>query len=109
MTAYVQHAVLIVGLWASALSAGFFYTYSISVMPGLAAAEPLSAIRAMQGINAEIRTLVFAFAFFGALLFPLAAALLAWRARDRRVAVLAFISAAVYGAGVFAVTFAVNV
>jgi uncharacterized membrane protein len=108
-TAYAQGGFLLVGLWASALSAGFFYTYSISVMPGLAVAEPQSAIGAMQGINAVIRTPVFAFAFFGALLLPLAAALLAWLARHRRVAALAFMCAALYGAGVFGVTFAFNV
>jgi uncharacterized membrane protein len=50
---YAQHGLIMAGLLASALSAGFFYTYSISVMPGLAAADPSSAIRAMQGINAD--------------------------------------------------------
>jgi uncharacterized membrane protein len=75
VTLYAHRCLFLVGLLACALSAGFFYTYSISVMPGLAAADPLSAIRAMQGINAVIRTPVFAFAFFGALLFPVAAAL----------------------------------
>jgi uncharacterized membrane protein len=89
---YVQHCLIMAGLLASALSAGFFYTYSISVMPGLAAADPSSAIRAMQGINAVIRTPVFAFAFFGALLFPLAVSLAAWIGRARQVAVLAFLS-----------------
>jgi uncharacterized membrane protein len=109
LTAVTRHGLLLVGLLASALSAGFFYSYSISVMPGLSAADPQSAIRAMQGINREIRTPVFAFAFFGALVFPLAAALLAWLGRDRRVAALALSSTVVYAAGVLAVTFAVNV
>jgi hypothetical protein len=59
-----HRCLFLVGLLAGALSAGFFYTYSISVMPGLAAADPLSGIRAMQGINAVIRTPVLAFAFF---------------------------------------------
>jgi uncharacterized membrane protein len=107
--AYARHGLIMAGLLASALSAGFFYTYSISVMPGLAAADPSSAIRAMQGINAVIRTPTFAFAFFGALLFPLAASLAAWIGRERQVAVLASVSAALYGLGVFAVTFLVNV
>ena len=66
---------LLLALLASALIAGFFYTYSISVMPGLLATDSISAVRAMQGINATIRTPVFAFAFFGALVFPLLAAL----------------------------------
>jgi uncharacterized membrane protein len=104
-----RHGLILAGLLASALSAGFFYTYAVSVMPGLAAADPSSAIRAMQGINAVIRTPIFAFAFFGSLLFPLAVSLMAWIGRERQVAVLAFLSAAIYGPGVFAVTFLVNV
>src|SRR5215213_6336187 len=109
VTLYAHRCLFLVGLLACALSAGFFYTYSISVMPGLAAADPLSAIRAMQGINAVIRTPVFAFAFFGALVFPLAVSLAAWIGREKQVALLAFLSAALYGLGVFAVTFLVNV
>jgi uncharacterized membrane protein len=75
-------------------------------MPGLAASEPLAAIDAMRGINAVIRTPIFAFSFFGALAFPLAAALLA---RRRVVALFALAGGVVYGLGGFAVTFAVNV
>ena len=106
---HAQHGLILAGLLASALSAGFLYTYSVSVMPGLAAANPSSAIRAMQGINAVIRTPVFAFAFFGALVFPLAVSLAARISREKQVALLAFLSAALYGLGVFAVTFLVNV
>ena len=109
LTAFAQRSLLVAGLLASALSAGFFYTYSISVMPGLAADDPQSAIRAMQGINAVIRTPVFAFAFFGALLFPLASAFIALFRRDLGVAACAFISTAIYAVGVFSVTFLVNV
>jgi len=106
---HAQHGLILAGLLASALSAGFFYTYSVSVMPGLTAADPSSAIRAMQGINAVIRTPVFAFAFFGSLVFPLAVSLSTWIGRERQVAVLALLSTALYGLGVFAVTFLVNV
>ena len=105
----LRSGLLLTGLLASALSAGFFYTYSISVMPGLAAADPLSASRVMQGINAVVRTPWFAFAFFGALLLPLASGVWAWIAQDRAVAVLSLCGAALYGLGVFAVTFLVNV
>jgi uncharacterized membrane protein len=107
LTVVARRGLIVAGLLASALSAGFFYTYSISVMPGLAAADPSSAIRAMQGINAVIRTPVFA--FFGALVFLLAASLAAWIGRERQVAVLALLSATLYGLGVFAVTVLVNV
>ena len=101
-----RRALLLLGLLASALIAGFFYTYSVSVMPGLGATEPLAATLAMRGINAVIRTPLFAFSFFGALAFPFAAALLAQR---RVVAVLAVAAGLVYGVGAFAVTFTVNV
>jgi uncharacterized membrane protein len=109
MLTAVQRGLILVGLLASALSAGFFYTYSISAMPGLTAADPQSAIRAMQGINSVIRTPTFAFAFFGALLFPAACAILAWLERNPRVAVFSALAAITYGIGVFAVTFLVNV
>lgn len=75
-------------------------------MPGLAATDPLAAVRAMRSINAVIRTAVFAFSFFGTLVFPLAAALLA---SQRSVMVLAVAGAVVYGLGAFAVTLAINV
>jgi uncharacterized membrane protein len=101
---------LSLGLLASALAAGFFYAYSVSVMPGLTAAgDPLAAVRAMQGINAVIRTPVFAFTFFGALAFPLLAAVAATAAGLRAVAALALADAFAYGLGVFVVTFTINV
>jgi uncharacterized membrane protein len=100
---------LMLALLASALMAGFFYAYSVSVMPGLAASEPLAAVQAMRGINAVIRTPVFAAAFFGALALPLLAAVLALAAGRRDAAALALAGALAYGLGVVAVTFAVNV
>jgi uncharacterized membrane protein len=104
------NALLSLDLLASALTADFFYAYSVSVMPGLAAAgDPIAALRAMQGINAVVRTPMFAFAFFGALAFPLLAAAVAAAARRRAAAALALAGALAYGLGAFAVTFAVNV
>ena len=106
MLASTHHALLLLGLLASALMAGFFYAYSVSVMPGLAATEPLSAVRAMRSINAVIRTAVFAFGFFGGLIFPLVAALLA---SHRAVTMLTVAASVVYGLGALAVTLVVNV
>jgi len=103
---YIRYTFFGLSLLASALIAGFFYAYSVSVMRGLAASDPLSAIHAMQGINAVIRTPAFAFSFFGALAFPLAAALVAQR---RSAMMLALSSAIIYGLGGIAVTFTVNV
>jgi uncharacterized membrane protein len=56
-------ALLALALLAGALSARFFYTFSILVMPALASAGAGTAIVAMQKINLSIRTVLFAFAF----------------------------------------------
>jgi uncharacterized membrane protein len=111
MAVHLRTALLSLGLLACAVMAGFFYAYSVSVMPGLAAVgDPLVAIRAMQGINAAIRTPVFALAFFGALGVPLLAAAAALAGPRRgAVAALALAGALAYGLGAFAVTLAVNV
>jgi len=88
-------------------------THGRTNQPIAAAKNPLAngepSTHVMQGINAVVRTPWFAFAFFGALLLPLASGVWAWIARDRAVAVLSLCGAALYGLGVFAVTFLVNV
>lgn len=102
------------GLSATALLlagaiAGFFYAYTSSVMRGLDAVAPEHAIVAMQGINATVRNMVFAPAFFGA---PIAAVLAgtALLATGRRGAGLAMLAAATsYLLGAFLPTFAINV
>jgi uncharacterized membrane protein len=104
--AQIRYVLLVLGVLAAALIAGFFYAYSVSVMPGLGASDPLAATLAMRGINAVIRTPLFAFSFFGALAFPVVAGLLA---RRRAVAILAVASGIVYGVGGVAVTFTVKV
>lgn len=102
-------ALLATGLLAAALSAGLFFAFSVLVMPGLGTAPPAVAVRAMQAINAAVRTPLFAFAFFGPLLLSPAAALTAWSAGEARVAGLALAGLLVYAAGTFGVTFAVNI
>lgn len=106
LAAWTSYAFLLLGLLASALMAGFFYAYSVSVMRGLDATDPLAAALAMRSINALIRTPVFFFGFFGALAFPLVAALLV---PPRPVMLLTLAGAVIYGLGAFAVTIAVNV
>jgi uncharacterized membrane protein len=102
----IRYVLLVLGVLAAALIAGFFYAYSVSVMPGLGASDPLAATLAMRGINAVIRTPLFAFSFIGALAFPVAAGLLA---RRRAVAILGVAGGLVYGVRGVAVTFTVNV
>ena len=102
----LRRALLVLALLATAIIAGFFYAYSVSVMPGLNASDPVSAISAMKAINAVVRTAEFAASFFGALALPVLCLLLA----RRRPVVLALIAAILlYGIGAFMVTLAFNV
>jgi uncharacterized membrane protein len=89
------------------LSAGFFVTYQISVMPGLAGASDLVFVQSMQAINAAVRSVPFAVIFFGPLPLLVAAGIAS--ARTRAAAMLLLVAAVLYGAGVIGVTFAGNV
>lgn len=62
-----------------ALMAGFFYSFSVTVMPGLDRAEPDVAIVAMQQINAAVRNPVFFITFFLTPVFAGFTAALTWR------------------------------
>ncbi len=58
---------------------GFFYAWVCSTMWGLDAAAPEVAIRAMQAMNASVRNVVFAPAFFATGPLLLVTAVLAWK------------------------------
>lgn len=64
----------------SAAIFGFFYAWTVSTMWGLDAADPRTAIAAMQSMNASVRNAAFAPAFFGTGPALLVAALAARRA-----------------------------
>ena len=99
----VRLSVLALCIFASALISGFFYAYYCSVMPGLAATDPESAIKAMQGINAVVRNATFAFSFFGTLVLGAIATVLLIGVGGRPLA-LALAGTAIYGLGAFMVT-----
>lgn len=95
---------------AAALIAGFFYAYHCSVMPGLDTADPMTAIAAMQAINATVRNMTFAFSFFGTLGFGLLASIAMALHQPRDPAAwLVWSGTMLYGCGAFAVTLAFNV
>lgn len=88
---------------------GFFYAYASSVMFGLDAIDPRQAINAMQGINATVRNIFFAPAFFGTPIAALATAFLFHRLGSQLAARAMALSALVYIAGAFLPTVLVNV
>lgn len=94
-------------IWAGVM-AGFFFAFSVAVMPGLAAVDSTAALRSMQGINIAVRNAPFAAGFFGAAMLSAAVILRAFFRRGRGRSGIAATGAAVYLAGVFAVTAAFN-
>lgn len=88
---------------------GFFYAWVCSTMWGLDAADPRAAIAAMQAMNASVRNIVFAPAFFGTPLVMGLTALLAWPSGFRAAALAFAAGALVYLFGGMVLTIVVNV
>lgn len=91
------------------LMAGFFYAYSVSVMPGFDQIAASEAIRAMQAINVEIHNPVFFVTFFLTPVVCLIAAAALWSGRRKRAALILAIAAIVYVLGAMVPTALVNV
>lgn len=100
---------LTLATFAAALSAGLFYAYHWTAMPGLNAADPMTAINALKSINVVITNPIFLFSFLGPLVFGAIAALLYLRAFGTAPALLVWAAVLVYALGVFAVTLVFNV
>lgn len=100
---------LTLAVFTTGLISGFFYAYACSVTLGLGVLPDDQYVEAMQAINATVRNGVFAFSFFGAVLFLLLAlAVHAPRPRSRRFVLIA-LAFVLYIGGGFMVTFLVNV
>ncbi|WP_246318755.1 DUF1772 domain-containing protein [Peteryoungia desertarenae] len=78
-------------------------------MWGLDAANPALAIGAMQAMNASVRNMVFAPAFFGTPFILFATALLAWFSRMKAASLLFGIGGLIYLLGGMMLTMSVNV
>jgi uncharacterized membrane protein len=78
------------------LMAGLFWSFDMSVMPGLSASDDRTFVTAMQNINAAIENGLFALVFGGAFLFPAIAAVLQFRLRRRGAALWTVAALACY-------------
>lgn len=88
---------------------GFFFAWICSTMWGLDAADPNVAIAAMQAMNASVRNVVFAPAFFGTPVVLLATALIAWATGRSRAALLFGAGGILYLVGGMVLTMTVHV
>ncbi|QKW19414.1 DUF1772 domain-containing protein [Kitasatospora sp. NA04385] len=105
--AVLRTVTLVGAVLLSGLSAGLFYSYACSVMPGLAKVDDRAFVDTMQRINTAILNGWFMLSFLGALVLIAAAGLLHWRGGDRTV--LLWIAAAVLYLVMLVVTGTVNV
>ncbi|WP_082629747.1 DUF1772 domain-containing protein, partial [Kitasatospora sp. Root187] len=101
-------AVLLGATLTMGLSAGLFFAYSCSVMPGLAKADDRTFVETMQRINVAILNGWFMLVFLGAIVLTLLAVVLQFRGGDRSLLPW-LIAAAVLYMVVLVVTGAVNV
>ena len=99
-------------LWAATvtmgLTAGTFFAFSISVMPGLARTDDHAFVTAMQAINDEIQNPAFFAAFFGTFFLTIAAVIMQFRRGRRGVAGWALGALALYFVAL-AITMGVNI
>lgn len=103
------YAFSLLSLLLSGAIFGFFYAWVCSTMWGLDAADPAIAISAMQAMNASVRNVVFAPAFFGTPFVLIVAAMLAWFCRLKAAAVIFASAGLLYLFGGMMLTLAVNV
>jgi uncharacterized membrane protein len=104
----LRTAALVAATFTSGLSAGLFYTYFFSVMPGLGAADDRTFVTAMQWINVKILNGWFAVAFGGAPVLTVLAAVLLLTGDEPGPATWTLV-AVVLAVATVVVTFAANV
>jgi uncharacterized membrane protein len=88
---------------------GFFFAFAVDVVPAMRTLDAAIYISTMQSINAAVRNIPFALAYFGSAVMPFVAAIAAWRGRDGRRAVAWAVIGVLYVAAVFWVTRSVNI
>jgi uncharacterized membrane protein len=103
------YALSLLSLLLSGAIFGFFYAWVCSTMWGLDLADPAIAIGAMQAMNASVRNIVFAPAFFGTPVVLFITALLAWFCRFRPTAFIFGAAGLLYLFGGAVLTMSVNV
>lgn len=105
----LNNFLLILTAVTTGLMAGLFYSFTVSVMPGLKRLSDNEFITVMQSINASIQNLLFFISFLGAPVFLLVSVFLHSEEPSNAKFVLLLISAIIYLTGVFGVTIFGNI
>jgi uncharacterized membrane protein len=101
---FVNEALAVWTVLLMGVMAGFFSSFSNTVMPGFDVTDPVSAIEGMQGINSVVRNPVFFVTFFLTPIFSLIVAIFSGIGGKRKSAYLAGGASLIYLVGAFLVT-----
>lgn len=104
-----KNIILFTSVVLTALSAGLFYGWFVSVIPGTKKIPDQAYLETMQSINREILNVGFFCIFFGAFVLLLASSFLTCRANVGLVFYYTFGATLVYGIGTIGVTMFGNV
>ncbi|MFI0445872.1 DUF1772 domain-containing protein [Actinomadura sp. 6N118] len=104
----VSLVILVLSTFTTGLIAGFFATYTNSVMPSLGRTDDRMFITTMQHINRVVLNPLFLLCFTGALVLTIAATILHFSG-DARPALPWIIAATVLYAAMFLITMGINV
>lgn len=99
----------IIALIIFGLIAGFFYAYSVDVMPALDNLPAQEAIRSMQEINTAVRNPVFFTTFFGPLIIGTITVVLLTLAKNKKATIYILLATLTYLLTAFLPTAAINV
>jgi uncharacterized membrane protein len=91
------------------LMAGFFFAFSVDIIPAMLGFNARDYIATQQAINRAVRNLPFAMAYFGAAALPLAAAGALWLAGEAKASRLWLAIGTAYVLGVFVLTREINI
>jgi uncharacterized membrane protein len=101
---YINEALAVWTVLLLGVMAGFFFSFSNTVMPGFDVTDPVSAIEGMQGTNTVVRNPVFFVTFFLTPVFALFVGAFAGIRGKRKAAFLAGGTAVIYLGGSLLVT-----
>lgn len=104
-----KHIFLFLSVILTALSAGLFYAWVVSVIPGTKKITDLAYLETMQTINREILNAGFFIIFFGSLIVLLGSTFLQYRAAVNSVFYYTLFATILYGIGTIGVTMFGNV
>ncbi len=105
----LNKSLLILTITSLALMAGLFYSFTISIMPGLARTQDRTFLEAMQSINKAIINPFFILAFVGSIILVILCCIMQYKQGITPQFYTIFAASIIYLAGVIGITFFGNV